>query len=379
MSLYRRKMKHTDGTVSSESWVFDFMIHGKRWTGTIGPCALIDEAMARTVHQELKASKYEAQTADRVKFYERRLGLSPRLETFVKRFLVYYEVNRRPVTVQRLQAALRWLLPHFGETRMEWIGAFEVERFKKQRLTIGHAPGTINWDVAALKGILNTAVAWGELKENPIAHVPRLNDPARPSRVLSCEEESRLLEVCADRLRAVILIALYTGMRRGEILGLRWRDVDVAQRCITLEAARTKTGKGRTIPIPACLMESVHALVGQSADSVFAYRNFDKQFRATVRRAKIDPIRFHDLRHSYATRLLLSGVDLRTVQELLGHASVTTTQLYTHVNQNHLRTVVDRLTLSGSVSSPGLGKVSFSDAQVILHALAQLGVVEGQA
>ena len=170
-------------------------------------------------------------------------------------------------------------------------------------------------------------------------------------RILTSAEERRLLEESAAHLRPVLLVALNTGMRRGEILGLMWRQVDLESRVVRVE--RSKSGRVRHIPLNDVLVEVFTRLRSErgEAETVFPYRNVRTAFEAACRRAGIVGLRFHDLRHTFATRLIKRGVDIITVKELLGHSSVTVTERYTHSFKDQKRSAVDALINGEAVES----------------------------
>jgi len=139
-------------------------------------------------------------------------------------------------------------------------------------------------------------------------------------------------------------------MRRGEILNLKWKQVDLAKRCIRV--IHTKGGRDRVVPINALLYQELLKVKKQNVKSEYVFPNpktgqpfteLKKSFKAACKRAGIEDLRFHDTRHSFATRLVESGADIVTVRDLLGHFSVRITQRYTHSNQKQKQRAVERL------------------------------------
>ena len=151
-----------------------------------------------------------------------------------------------------------------------------------------------------------------------------------------------------DHLKAILITALNTGMRKGEILGLKWKDINFRQRVIVL--LDTKNNERREVPINKLLFEVLLPL-RKNPDSPYVfskkngkpYSNVRTSFETTKEKAGIEDFRFHDLRHTFASHLVMAGVGLRTVQELLGHKSYEMTLRYTHLSPDHKKAAVDIL------------------------------------
>lgn len=206
-----------------------------------------------------------------------------------------------------------------------------------------------------MKRAFNLAICWKITDENPVRNVKFLRQPEPRERILTEDEEKRLLEACTEHLKPVVLTALRTGMRKTEIANLRWEQVDLKSR--EIEVVRTKSGKKRIIPISEDLYQKLKSLREKNGEteSVFQYvdpktgkkrhlRHFRRSFENACRRAKISGFTFHDLRHTFASRLVRSGLDLITIKDLLGHYSVRTTERYTHSNREQKRKAVELLT-----------------------------------
>jgi integrase len=199
--------------------------------------------------------------------------------------------------------------------------------------------------------MLNLAVDWGLSDKNPVLKVRLFSEKGTErERILSEEEETRLLAHCSDYLKSIVVTALNTGMRRGEVFNLRWKNVDLRKRMIKVE--QTKSGSSRMIPINRCLFaELVKAKRGNRAseyifpnpESGLPYTQVRRSFKNACQKAGVKELRFHDLRHTFATRLIESGADLITVRDLLGHFSVRVTQRYTHSNQDRKKEALELL------------------------------------
>ncbi len=259
------------------------------------------------------------------------------------------------------------------------LNAWIIEKWRSQRLKAGISDGTINRELAALKAALAKAVEWGALPTNPLTSVKlRRVDNARV-RYLSAAEENRLraalmrrdrLAIAGraranvsragrgarqlpaptagayrDHLTPMVLLALNSGLRRGELVTLEWADVDAVKKSLYVRAAAAKSGRSRHVPLNK---ESVAVLKQwrrqqRGSGRVFNVRDVKTAWRALIREAAIDGFTFHDLRHSFASNLVMAGVDLNTVRELLGHADLKMTLRYSHLANEHKAAAVEKL------------------------------------
>lgn len=191
----------------------------------------------------------------------------------------------------------------------------------------------------------------------------KFKEPEPKDRILAEEEIVRLLRACAAHLRPIILAALCTAMRRGEILSLKWDQVDLGKRMIYVE--KTKSGKPRIIPINSILLNELSRLRQANGKSEYVFldpaserpmKDIKTAFRSACARAKKNPddekdpgivgLRFHDLRHNAASKMVEAGIDLVTVSKILGHASIQTTMRYAHPTPENMRRAVETLALN---------------------------------
>ena len=258
----------------------------------------------------------------------------------------------------------------FGERALSEITAKDIVAYKNKRYEDGMAPATINRELSNLKKAFNLAMReWEWCEGNPVARVSMEKENNKRDRWLSEEEEQRLLGKCAPWLCAVVLFALHTGMRMGEVIDLTWWGVDHVRRTVTI--FRSKNGERRTIPVNDTVLQILKEKAkvrSLELDRVFCSKaltpmesgHLRRAFRLALRKAKIQDFHFHDLRHTFATRLVQAGVDLYKVQRLLGHKSPLMTQRYAHHYPESLRDGVeildrrDRIStnLAQSASSP---------------------------
>ena len=243
---------------------------------------------------------------------------------------------------------LELLLPFFSATPISRITKglvrqYRTERHRKKTIT----ETTVNRDIQCLRHLLYWAVDEGYLQANPIARI-RLERERRKKRpVMNIEEEILLLRHASDHLRDIVIMALDTGMRRGEILNQRWEDVDFARKLLTVTHSKTPEGEAREIP----LTDRVFALLSRMWKSEGLIFSIDGKpihslktgWKAAIRRAGIRYTKFHYLRHTFATRLLELGVSREVRMSLLGHTFGDTHESYEHVELPMKRDAISKL------------------------------------
>ena len=196
-------------------------------------------------------------------------------------------------------------------------------------------PATINKELACLKCMLNKAIDWDKLDVNPVRRVKQLKEENRRLRYLEKEEIAKLLASCPPKLKSIVVLALQTGMRKSEIQNLKWRDIDFKQGHICL--LDQKNGERSYVPLNE---PAKYALMRvrkhPSSPYVFCKPNGEtynlrKSFETTLKKSGILNFRFHDLRHTTASHLAMSGVDLNTIREIMRHKTMSMTLRYAHL------------------------------------------------
>jgi integrase len=239
---------------------------------------------------------------------------------------------------------LRTLNNYFGGYSLQEITPQAIERFRSERVHSGEARSTINRRMALLKRMLNLAIDWGYLKENPVCKIRFFSEKENERvRVLTEAEESRLLELSPGLLRPLIQVALHTGMRRGEILNMKWSDVDLATNDIRIP--HSKSGRPRFVPINQTLRGVLMGLRERDPKGVLVFpcKSVRTAFENACKKAEIKEFTFHDLRRTFGTRLLERGVNIVTISRYYGHSSVLVTQRYLHPRDELNREAVERL------------------------------------
>ena len=268
-------------------------------------------------------------------------------------------------TVANIRAQYGFLM----EKPLVTIGHADFDAFKARRLQATIEPTTVNRDLDRLKAALSKAVDWKLLEANPLKGVKRISrDMEERVRFLSPVEEKSLRAALqrredrrreerasgeswrsarghellgefgayTDHLVPLVLLALNTGLRRGELLGLSWNDIDLAGQRLTVRARSAKSGRARHVPLNAEALGVVTAMRAENCTGLlFDVQSFGKAWKAVVEEAGIEDFRFHDLRHTFASKLVMRGVDLNTVRELLGHSDIKMTLRYAHLAPEH--------------------------------------------
>ncbi len=262
---------------------------------------------------------------------------------------VEHDRDRKPSTITGYKAILRaQLLPAFGEEPIESITTASIESWLAG---FDRAPATRTKALVLMHGIFKRAKKLYGLPTNPVADVER--PPMRRSGdidVFSPEEVMALVRAAASEQDAAIyLTAAFTGLRRGELLALRWRDVDFSGQVIRVRASYAegalttpKSGKVRSVPMAPDVAEALAKLgqrTGWTADDDLVFvgqagsyldgRALRRRYDSALKRANLRKLRFHDLRHTFGTRMIAKA-DIRRVQEWMGHADIQTTMKYLH-------------------------------------------------
>ena len=267
-------------------------------------------------------------------------------------------------TVALFDQALRKFAELIGDKLLRSVGPYDVERFKSLRLREVSAQ-KVAIDFRQLKAAFSRAVKFGIIQKNPFKEVKNVRIPDKDPLYLTPVEFDRLLESTSDQqLRAIMILAVCTSMRIGEIVNVRWPDIDAANRVVHLKNRPDFVLKGkRQRPVPlndTCL--SLLATLEKRGEFLFCNRKGRKlsarwvseRFRRVIRKAGFPKgLHMHSLRHTGASWLVQAGVPLAYVQRILGHYSITTTQMYVHTAPEHLRESVTKLdALIGKVKPP---------------------------
>ena len=257
---------------------------------------------------------------------------------------------------------LQLLLDNFGALNLTEIRYANIQDFADKRLeTVREA--TVQKELATLKAILNKAHREERLASVP--PFPKAKALQVRCRWLTVSEETRLLEAASKHLRPLIIVAVDTGGRRSELLGLDWRHVNLEKGLVTF--VKTKNGEDRTIRLTQRARLELKKLGPKETGPVFTYngkamRDTKSSFTNARRKAGIKDLRFHDLRHTFASRLVQQGVSIYEVMHLTGHKSVSMVQRYTHLAPDFQKRAISALEAyghkMGTMNDSGLAKIN---------------------
>jgi site-specific recombinase XerD len=351
MGVYRR----------GNSWYYNFYYQHQRYQGCIGQ-------VSKTVASEVLAKRRAEVIEGRYDITRSRS--SPLFKDFAQEFLNTYASTKAQNTYKNYLSTLRNFNGAFGDKRLSDVTSWDIERYRSSRKQAGIKPNSINKELSCLKHVFNMAIEWKKLKESPFQSVKIPRDKNGRVRVLSLEEEAALFESIAnsqaEHLEPITITGLHAGLRAQETINLRKEHINFKDGYLVVEYG--KGGEGRIIPMSDQLTESLkHVSKDMEPGSyIFAkgngkpltYSGLRKAFDRVVRVAGITDFTFHDLRHSFASRLVMAGVDLVTVKELLGHKDIQMTMRYSHPVPAHKRAAVkilDRVT--ANLTTPSEKKV----------------------
>jgi len=314
---------------------------------------------------------------------ESRLDRNPTLEDFTKseyKDWAKHNLKNGDNNVNRILRTCKPLLT----TRLQKLTEIQIERWKSQRLKSGLSPLTVRRDLAELKAALSKAVKWGLLATNPAHHVKVKAERHHRVRYLSDAERSSLFKALAvrdekkragrdsgnvfriargyetkpeigdfsDYLTPFVLLVMNSGLRRSEALSLTWENTQLVHNPhLTVHAAHAKSGRTRHVPLNAAAIDVLKRWAGQSEPTGLVFpsatgaqlKSVKTAWGKLMKDAQINGFRFHDLRHDFASRLVMNGVDLYTVKELLGHGTIEMTQRYAHLSPAKLNAAVATL------------------------------------
>jgi len=302
---------------------------GKAVTRSLGPAHSITITHAKAILSRMKLDAKRKHIHD------------PFLSNYVPEYIKYARDIQQKRSWKRDEIALNHIVKSLGECHLSQITSDKLIEYQGRRLKEGAKNGTINLELTYLKRLYNVANLQDKFNgKNPVNRVKYLKQTQLPDRILTLEEQRRLLAAAPPYLKEIIIFALDTGMRLGEILTLKWENVNLAHRYCLLESSLTKTSRQRRVPINSELADMMEEMKSKKKSDYVFTNSYDRGYKSnpslrnifqiTMQRASIENFRFHDLRHTAATRMVEVGVPLFTVGQILGHVNPKTTMRYAH-------------------------------------------------
>lgn len=356
---------------------------GRRNRISLGRHPVVPVGQAREHAKRLLAQVVLGETPDQA----RRKQRSATLEAFLDGdYKDWASVHLK--TGLAMVARIKSRFPSLLRKPMGSITGLEIERWRIARRNDGITNSTINRDIAALRAALAKAVEWKLIERNSVGGIkPARLDPSPKVRYLSQDEIAHLLQALAgrdERLRAerdsandwrrerqlellpdlrrvaypdhltpMVTLSMHTGLRQGELFSLTAADVDLERAMLTVHGSNAKSGRTRHVPLNAeaarVLRDWLASNPRKPTELIFpgrtggVFNNVKRSWTAVLAAAQIDKFRWHDLRHHFASRLVMAGVDLNTVRELLGHSDIKMTLRYAHLAPEHKAAAVAKL------------------------------------
>lgn len=361
---------------------------GKQVNYKIGAHGHITPAQARDLAKAKAGEVANGVDVQESKKHAKREALKAKdstLESFLDKTYLPWLQTRNAKTSDKTIKVIKTGFPNLLDWQLNTITAYEIEKWRSEKSKAKMKPATINSYVNPLKGAMSRAVEWDIIDTHDLHKVKALKVDNSRIRFLDKKEESSLRASLtirdkrikderesgnkfrqqrkysllpelrdhnfADHLEPLVLLAMNTGMRKGELLNLRWENVDLVNNVITIKAENAKSGKARHIPLNK---ESKQTLVSWQRDTKEQGYLFEGESNKPITdvkkawgnllvEAKIEEFNFHDLRHHFASKLVMKGVDLNTVRELLGHSNLDMTIRYAHLAPEHKSAAVNSI------------------------------------
>jgi integrase len=329
---------------------------GKRIRKVIGPKWGDADDYRKRVEKDLREGRWELLVAKEIVFSE-----------FAKEYLKSKQAKSTPKTYTTYFYWIdRILVPCFGRYYLHQLTPQLIDRFIVESRTRGVAPLTVNGYLRVLSAMLNRAVEWGYKARNVITGVKRLKAPEKEARFLNYDDAAKLLESARyTRISPIVGLGLFAGLRKGEILNLRWKDIDFATGSIRVinrpdEGFQTKNYRNRTVGLHPDLGKMLFWWKSTSAarvrfhkesrsEYIVTYKgdqiaSAERALRSAYKKAGLSSERpFHTLRHSFGSYLAMSGVGLYDIAKLMGHTFEQVTQLYAHLQPEYLHKQVAKI------------------------------------
>ncbi|OGS38296.1 MAG: hypothetical protein A2551_08240 [Elusimicrobia bacterium RIFOXYD2_FULL_34_30] len=289
------------------------------------------------------------------KFFRNELGLRDTKKiwtSFVEEYLVYSKAKKRPATFSLDNYVVKTFTELIKPASVKDVTSLDIEKWTQERLK-SITPTSLNIELCQIKAAFSKAIEWKLIYENPAKNIKKIKSPPKTPRFLSKEEIKKLLDVTKGQLNLIIKTFIVTGFRLSELINFRWEDIDWDRKIITIQAHddfQPKDYQIRTIPMLEELYIELnnikktegYVFINQNGNRLDASK-LQKEIKLAIKKAGLKPCRIHDMRHTFASQLVLCGSELRDVKELLGHSSYTTTLKYAHLTKSRLNEAINKL------------------------------------
>ncbi len=345
-SIFVRTRTHKNGK-KVDYWCIEYRPNGKPRRETVGKVGVVTKTIAREL---LKKRELQVKLGQ----WDMIEAKIPTLSEFAPEYLSYVRDIIAKRSWARDELSLTHLNSFCGDHNLSAITPRDIQDYQGKRLKDGAKPATVKRELACFKHLFNVAKQRTKFfGDNPVSKVKFLEENNQIERVLTIEEEERLIANSAPHLKPIIQTAIHTGMRKNEILSLKWNNVDLENNVLTIEASNTKSKKLKRIPINSKLRRILLEQKLKTGFGLYIFLNPDGKpyqrcdslkrcFGGACRRAGIKGLRFHDLRHTAATRMVEKGANIVSVSRILGHSSLNTTMRYAHPDDS-LREAAEKL------------------------------------
>lgn len=304
-------------------WWTSISYNGKRIRKSL---ETTDKKLAQAIEAKIRTEIVEG------KYFTKQIGENKLFHAMMDKFMQEHAPKVSRNMRESYKASLKHLLPFLGNHKLSAITPKMISEYKSLRYNGGVKPATINRELAMLSKAFNLALKeWEWVENNPMSKVPKEKEDNERDRWLNEDEEKRLLNNSSSWLKDIIVFDLHTGLRQGELLALQWDRVNLFRKTIIIQ--ESKSGKPRTVPlnqIALSILTEKAKVRNIKNDLVFTNgissrinrHNLRRAFKAAVKKSGIGDFRFHDLRHTFATRLAQRGIDIYKISKLLGHHDI---------------------------------------------------------
>jgi integrase len=319
-----------------KTWTIGYTVAGKRVREAIGTNRQMAEAvLKKRIVEAIEGRHFNVRNEGRIPFSEFAA-------TYIERCISVLK------SVKTERDRVNFWVREFGNRQLGQITHAELQDWQARKRQV-NKPATVNRIMCRLRHMLNKAVEWQLLDESPMRRLKFLRENNARLRYLSLEQCDQLIAACiAPHLKAIVTVALHTGMRSGEIRNLNWRDLDFDSGFIIIRDS--KNGEPRHVPMDSTVV-SLFRNWQRTPESDFVFTHaaggrigwLQHGFRKAFGRAGITDLHFHDLRHTFASQWMMAGGELYALKDILGHKTIAMTQRYAHLSPAYKRAMVDRM------------------------------------